>query len=120
MQSFVIATRMFITALHKLTICLFETRAGRSGDRIPVEVRFSAPVQTGPGAHPYSCTMGNGSLPGVKWPGRGFDYPPPYSAGVKEIVELYFYSPLGLLGLFWGERFTAIKSTSYPHILSYV
>ena len=39
-------------------------RAGRSGDRIPVEVRFSAPVQTGPGAHPFSCTIGTGSFPG--------------------------------------------------------
>jgi hypothetical protein len=28
--------------------------------------RFSAPVQTGPGAHTASCTMGIGSLPGVK------------------------------------------------------
>ena len=27
---------------------------------------FSAPVQTGPGAHPASCTMCTGSLPGVK------------------------------------------------------
>jgi hypothetical protein len=44
--------------------------AGRSGDRIPVEVRFSAPVQTGPGAYPASCTMGTGSFPGVK-SGRG-------------------------------------------------
>ena len=26
--------------------------------------RFSAPVQTGPGAHPASCTMGTGSSPG--------------------------------------------------------
>jgi len=32
--------------------------------------RFSAPVQTGPGAHPASCTMGTGSVPGVK-SGRG-------------------------------------------------
>jgi len=29
-------------------------------------VRFSAPVQTGPGAHPASCTMGTGSFLGVK------------------------------------------------------
>ena len=29
-------------------------------------VRFSATVQTGPGAHPASCTMGTGSFPGVK------------------------------------------------------
>jgi hypothetical protein len=40
--------------------------AGRSGDRIPVGARFSAPVQTGPGAHPASCAMGTGSFPGVK------------------------------------------------------
>jgi len=45
-------------------------RSGRSGDRIPVEARFSAPVQTGSGAHPASCTMGTGSFPGVK-SGRG-------------------------------------------------
>jgi hypothetical protein len=31
---------------------------------------FSAPVQTGHGAHPASCTMGVGSFPGVK-SGRG-------------------------------------------------
>jgi hypothetical protein len=34
------------------------------------EARFSAPVQTGPGAHPASCTMGTGSFPRVKR-GRG-------------------------------------------------
>ena len=41
-------------------------RAGRSGDRIPVGMRFSAPVQTGPGAHPASCAVGTGSFPEVK------------------------------------------------------
>jgi hypothetical protein len=41
-------------------------QAGRSVVRIPVEARFSAPVQTGPGAHPASCTMGTGSFPGVE------------------------------------------------------
>ena len=41
-------------------------RVGRSGDRIPVGARFSAPVQTGPGAHPTSYTVGTGSFPGVK------------------------------------------------------
>ena len=54
-------------------------QAGRSGDRIPVRARFSAPVQTSPGVHPASCTMGTGSFPGVKWPGRGADHPPPSS-----------------------------------------
>jgi hypothetical protein len=48
---------------------------GRSGDRIPVEARFSAPVQTGPGAYPASCTMGTGSFQGVK-SGRGVTLTP--------------------------------------------
>ena len=40
--------------------------------------RFSAPVQTGPAAHPASCTMGNESFPGVK-SGRGVTLTPhPY------------------------------------------
>ena len=30
------------------------------------EARFSAPVQTGPGAHPASCTIGTSSFQGVK------------------------------------------------------
>jgi len=50
-------------------------RAGRSGDRIPVGARFSAPVQTGPGANPASYTMGTGSFPGVK-SGRGVTLTP--------------------------------------------
>jgi hypothetical protein len=50
-------------------------RDGRSGDRIPVGVRFSPPVQTDPGAHPASCTMGTGSFPGVK-SGRGMRLTP--------------------------------------------
>jgi hypothetical protein len=40
------------------------------------EARYSAPVQTGPGAHPASYTMGTGSFPGVKRPWRGVDHPP--------------------------------------------
>jgi len=30
-----------------------------------VGARFSAPIQTGPGAHPASCTMGTGSFTGA-------------------------------------------------------
>ena len=70
-------------------------RTGRSGDRIPVKASFSAPVQTGPGAHPASYTMGTGSFPGVKRPGRGVDHPPPSSAEVEGRVELYLCSPSG-------------------------
>ena len=38
-------------------------RAARSGNRIPVGATFSAPVQTGPGAHPASYIPGTGCLP---------------------------------------------------------
>jgi hypothetical protein len=31
-----------------------------------VGARFSAPIQTGSGAHPASCKMGTGSFPGGK------------------------------------------------------
>jgi hypothetical protein len=37
--------------------------------------RYPAPVRTGRGAHQAPYTMGNGSLPGVKRPGRGVDHP---------------------------------------------
>jgi hypothetical protein len=50
--------------------------------------RFFAPVQTSPGAHPGSYTMGTGSFPGVKQPGCGIDHPPPSRAEIKERVEL--------------------------------
>ena len=46
--------------------------------------RFSAPVQTDPGAHPAFYTTRTGSFPVVKRPARGVDYPPPSSAEVKE------------------------------------
>ena len=39
------------------------------------EARFSAPVQTGAGAHPASCTMDTGSFSGVK-SGRGVTLTP--------------------------------------------
>jgi len=41
-----------------------------SGIEYRWEARFSAPVQSGPGSHPASCTMGTGSFTGVK-SGRG-------------------------------------------------
>jgi hypothetical protein len=61
-----------------------ELRAGRSGDRIPVGRDFP-PFQTGPGAHPASCTMGTGSFPGSKLRlGRAADHSPPSNAAVKK------------------------------------
>jgi len=57
--------------------------------------RFSAPVQTGPGTHPASFTMGTWSFPGVKRPGPSFDHSLLSNAKVKERVKLYIYSPSG-------------------------
>ena len=68
-------------------------RAGRCGDRIPVEARFSAPVQTGLGAHPASCTMRTGSFQVVKRPGRVVEHPPPSSTDIRERIDLYSNSP---------------------------
>jgi hypothetical protein len=67
--------------------------ARRSGDQIPVGARFSVPVQTGPGAHPASCTMDTGSFPGVKRPVRGADHPPLLVPRYANRVALYLYSP---------------------------
>jgi hypothetical protein len=61
---------MIILLLHHETFFLCHLHIRRSGNRIPVGKSFTAPVQTGPGAHPASCTMGTGSFPGVKY-GRG-------------------------------------------------
>ena len=77
-------------------------RTWRSGDGIPVGARFSAPVQTGPGAHSSSCTMGNGSSSGVKSDrgGGAFDPSPPSSAVGHERLELYLYTPYGPFDLY--------------------
>ena len=39
-----------------------------------MEARFSAPIQTGPGAHPASYIMGTGCFQGIKRPGCGIGY----------------------------------------------
>ena len=66
-------------------------RTGRSGDRVPVIARFSAPVQTVPGTYPASCTMGTVSFSGGKC-GREVTLTPPhtpfYCRGQKGI-EIY-------------------------------
>jgi hypothetical protein len=63
--------------------------------------RFFAHVQTGPGAHPASCTMGTGSFPGVKRPGCDADHPPPSSAEIKK-DQGYTSTPLWAFGLVMG------------------
>ena len=71
---------MFYLNLHTLKAAGIATRYGLDGPGIESrwEARFPAPVQTGPGAHPGSCTMGTGSFPGVKRPWRGADSPHPH------------------------------------------
>jgi hypothetical protein len=53
------------------------------------------PVQTGPGAHMVSYTMGTGSFLVVRRPGSDVEHPPPSSSEVKERVELYLYFSSG-------------------------
>ena len=61
---------------------------------MPVGARFSAFVQTGPGAHPATYTVGTGSSPEVKWPGRGVDHPSYLELKLKK-EWLYLYYPSG-------------------------
>jgi hypothetical protein len=84
-------------------------RAERLGDRIPVGVRISGPVQTGPGAHPAPYTLGTESMPGIK-PGRALTTHPHVALRLKKekrytpipllclhgslLSELYLYAPL--------------------------
>jgi hypothetical protein len=79
------------------SVVVIGTRCGVDGSGIESrwERDFSALVQTGPGAHPASFTVGAGSFPSVKRLGRGVDNPPTSRVGAKERVELYLYSPSG-------------------------
>jgi hypothetical protein len=80
-------------SLAQLSLYSDLLRAGQSRDQIPVGAKFSAPIQTSPGAHPDSYTMGTQSFPGVKWLGCGVDHTPHSSAEVIESVQLYLYPP---------------------------
>jgi hypothetical protein len=64
----------------------------------PGEGEIFPHVQTGPGGHPASCTLGTGSFPGVERPGRGADHPPPSSA---EVGNEYSYTSTTPLGPWW-------------------
>jgi len=70
-----------------------------------VEARFSAPDQTGPGAHPAFYTMGTGSYPRVRRTWIGLNHPPLSSVEVKEEKNYTSAPPLGLRGLFLGELY---------------
>jgi hypothetical protein len=58
---------------------------------------FSAPVQTGPGAHPASYTMGTGTFPGISGRG-GIDHPPYLASRLKKEYIYTSTPPVGLRG----------------------
>jgi hypothetical protein len=49
---------------------------------------FLMHAQTGSKAHPASCTVVTGSLPGLTRPGRGDNHPSPSSAEIIQRVEI--------------------------------
>ena len=75
------------------------TRYGLDGPGIESRwgTRFSAPVQTGSGAHTASYTIGTGSFLGVNRPGRGVDQPPPSSARLKKSTFIPLLSLLAFV-----------------------
>jgi len=79
-----------------------------------VGVRFSAPIYTGPGAHPASCAMDTGSFQAVKRPGCDVDHPPPPRNEVKKRVELYLYSSSVLSWSVLGLTFIAFVTSFLP------
>ena len=81
--------------------------------------RFSAPVQTGPGAHLASCTMGTGSFPGVK-SGRGVTLTPqpllvPWSRKGRDIplLPLWVVRPLQSLSACTRVHFILNRKGSF-------
>ena len=97
-------------------------RPGRSGDRILVGARFSAPVQTGPEAHPASCAMRTGSFPGVK-SGRGVTLTPhpllvpwPWKSRVIPLLPLWVVRPVQSLSACTRVHFTFTWKAQYRRL----
>ena len=76
----------YTSALGRDSSVGIATRYGLDGPGIESRwgARFFVSVQTGPGTHPASYTMGTGSFPGVKRPGRGVDHPPHLASRLKK------------------------------------
>ena len=104
--------------LSRYNDCL---RVGRSGDRIPVGARFSAPVQTSPGARPAFCTIGIESFQGVK-SGRDVTLTPhpllvPWSKKSRAIplLSLWAVQPVQSLSACTRAHFTFLCLTTERH-----
>jgi hypothetical protein len=91
---------MFVMRAENLAVWFVFTILCHVLSSWPVGARFSAPVQTGPEAHPVSYTMGTGSFLRVKRPWRGVDHPLHL---VSRLMKQYSYTstpPLGFRVLF--------------------
>ena len=110
--SFIIVTSLPVSSDSSVGIQL---RARRPGDRIPVEQRFFAALQTGLGAHAAFCTRGNMSFPGVKRPRCGADHPPHLAPRLKKEYSYSSTPPLGLRGLY-RVNFTFIFTFTFYFI----
>jgi len=70
------------------------TRYGLDGAGIAFRKRRGFPCRPErSGAHPASYTLGTGSVPGVKRPGREINHIPPSSADIEERIELNHFYP---------------------------
>jgi hypothetical protein len=78
-------------------------RAGWSRDRIPVEVKFCATVQTNLGPTQLSANGHRVSFLVVKWTRCVVDHSPRSRTEVNEKVKLYLSPPLGFYDLYEGE-----------------
>ena len=83
-----------------------------------MQARFSAPVQTGPGAHSASCTMGSGPFHrGKERPGSDPDSSPPSSAVVKKEEGYNSRTPVGRTAL---HSLSACTRVQFTYLLTYL
>ena len=92
----------------------------------PWGARFSAPVQTGPGTHPASCTMGTRSFPGVQRPGRGSSHPIHLVPRLRKEYSYTSIPPIGrtacteLQCLYKGALYLYLRVPAIPDTLDHV
>jgi hypothetical protein len=103
---------------YKIQTAQYWLPAGWSADRIPVAVRYFAPVQTGPGAHPIYLYNGDRVFPGGrKRPGHNADPSPPSSAKVwKQSSDIPLLSLRAFVACKKGETYphTAVNTSLLP------
>ena len=94
-------------------------RAGRYVVLIPVCTRFSTLVQSGPGAHAASYTIGTWSLSGgVNRPGRGVYHRSHLTSKLKK-EQNYNCTPQDLHSLLWGSFLPLLPLTNNSAATSY-